>query len=349
VVVRRLWLVLPSLAWLLTGASCGTFTFRSKVPHTAADPDLEVSVDAVVSTKYLGSPIEEHQGVAVVAEVTARPGAAFGAASLTASARQPCSRGGLPAKSDSVFASPAPEVATRSVVLTFSGPAAERAGLFVTHDAALDLPVFPADHAQPARCLRVPLQTMASGTEWRASSYMIGLETRFVFLLRPLPNYGNFGLLIALPQGTWIHGWRVSAAFQGGLVEERGVTTPTPGAGKPTAGIIGGALEVGRVFYRIGGIGLDGQLGYDVLGTVGPSAQKFPAEAAAYRASVLHGPRVALRLLGLTGNVPWRGFAAPPDTFAFGLAAFAGLWWQGADAATPAPIAGLSLEGNIGF
>jgi hypothetical protein len=352
VVVRRAKLLLPPLACSLAAlavASCGTFTFHSPVPHTAADPDLEVSVDTLVSTKYLGIAIEEHQGVRVVADVTARPGASFGAPSLTANARPPCSRGGVRARTDVVFAAAVPDAATRTVMLNFSGPAAEQAGLFVNQDTVLDLPVFPADHSQPARCLRLPLETLQSGTEWRATPYMMGLELRLFDLIRPLPNYGNFGLLIALPQGTWIRGWRVSAGFEGGFIGERGVTNPTPSQGKPIVGLLGGALEVGHLIYRGGGLGLDAQLGYDLLGTVGPDAQRSPAEAAAYRASALHGPRLALRLLGLTGGVPWRGFAAPADTWAFGLAAFAGFWWQGFQSATPAPFAGLSLEGNVGL
>lgn len=137
--------------------------------------------------------------------------------------------------------------------------------------------------------------------------------------------------------------------FEGGLVGERGVVATAGSPPRaPSVDILGGAFEAGHVLTVRGPLALDVQLGYNVLATVAPDAARKPAEAAAYHRSVLHGPRLSFRLLGVPRPPSWRGFATPPDGWSFGLAAYAGAWWQGAARAAPAPFIGLALEGNLG-
>jgi hypothetical protein len=331
---------------LLALPACGALDFRSRLPHAAHDPDLDVSVDDVVVAKMVQPEFEEHFGVRLGATMTARPGAAWGAPRINTASRPRC-EGGLASTSDATFAL-APGQPQHSL-LVFSGEPKARAAPFVDGTAVLDVPVFPADQTQPHRCLRVPLQEMPAGAEWQATPWMLGLDLRLVFLAQPLRGYQDNAVLIALPQGWWVDRWRFSLAFEGGLVGERGVVPPTPPPdAHPSVGVLGGNLQVGRMLWNADRVGLDAQLGYDLLWTTAPN--KTSAAAPAYEAALLHGPRLALRFLLLKSARPdWQGFRAPPDATAFGISAFAGAWWQSSGAAAPAPIFGLSLDGNVGI
>jgi hypothetical protein len=345
--VRRRWAA--GLGWApLVLSSCGFFAFHSDVPHIARDPDVEISVERIIWAKEVRPELEEAHGVRVEAEVATRPGAAWGTPALNAMGRRPC-EGGVAARAEGTYTPSLPDAPTLSM-LSFSGPAVARAALFGAADAALDVPVFPAERAQPGRCLRVPLQVLATGTEWRATPFLMGLELRYFFLTTPLPSYGSDGFLLALPLGVWLGRWRLVAAFEGGLVGQRGVAPSSPPSGiAPAVGLFGAAFEADQLLWTRRHLGLAAQLGYDLLGTVAPSAQSSPRQFAAYHESLLNGPRLALRALVVPGRPAWRGFEAPPDAFSFGLSAFVGAWWQSSASATPAPLVGFSLDGNIGF
>jgi hypothetical protein len=347
VVTRAPVFAAAALGALLVLPACGALSFHSRISHTAHDPDLDVSVDDVVVAKMVQPEFEEHFGLRLVATMTARPGAAWGAPRMNTARRRPC-EGGWAATGDATFSPPTGQP-TQQTTLTFAGPPAARAALFAEGSATLDVPVFPADPAAAHRCLRVPLQTLRAGTEWQARPWMVGLDLRLVFLARPLHGYESDALLIGFPQGFWIDRWRFTVGFQGGLVSERGVApTNPPPATRPSVGILGADLRVDRMLLASRHLGLDAQLGYDLLFTVAPNAQTSAAAAAAYQGALLHGPRVALRFLILASARPeWPGFAAPPDSTGFGLSAFAGAWWQSSGGSAPAPIFGFSLDGNL--
>jgi len=348
VVTRRTSCVPAAIGALLALPACGVLRFHSRIPHAAYDPDVGVSVDDVVVAKLVQPEFEEQFGLRLGAIMTARPGAAWGAPRINTDSRRPC-QGGLPATSDLTFSPP--QEPTQHAVLTFAAGPAARAAPFVNGSAVLDVPVFSADQAQPGRCLRIPLQVLTGGTEWQASPWSLGLDLRVAFLARPLRGYEGSALLIDLPQGFWIDRWRVTVGFEGGLVGERGVAPANPpSAVHPTVGVLGADLHLDRMIAAGRHLGLDAQLGYDLLFTVAPDARTAAAQAAAYQSALLHGPRLALRFLALASpGPPWPGFVAPPNATSFGLSAFAGAWWQSSGAAAPAPIFGFSLDGNLGL
>jgi hypothetical protein len=344
--LARAWVALPVI---LCTTSCGVWSYRSPYAHLASDPEAEVAATDVVLAQGMTAESSPDRGVDIVTRMTTSPNVHLGVASLADATTPPCS-GAVVARSDAVRAQwPFVPARAKVAVFTFSGTEVEASGLFRVHDAALDLPIFPADPSLSPRCLRVPLQGLARGTEWRASPYLVGLELRLHFFPKPLPNYDSFAFLIGLPQGIWINGWRLVVSFGGGLVGERGVVA-TAGAlpRAPSVGILGGAFEVGHLLGVRGHLGLDMQFGYDVLGTVAPNPSQRPAEAAAYHHAILHGPRLSLRLLGVPRPPGWQGFAAPPDAWSFGLAAYAGVWCQGTALTAAAPFVGFALEGNLG-
>jgi hypothetical protein len=338
-----------ALVATLSLPACGVLNFHSSFPHAAHDPDLDVSVNGITVAKLVQPEFEERSGLRLGATLTARPGAAWGTPRLNSAARPPC-EGGVAATDEATF-SGRPGDPAQHTVLTLAAPPITRAAPFVDGSAVLDVPVFPADRTQPRRCLRIPLQVLPAGTEWRATPWMMGLDLRFAFLTRPLRGYEGNALLINLPQGLWVGPWRVAVGFEAGFVDERGVPpAASSSAVHSSVGLAGADLLVDRMLWAGRHVGLDAQLGYDLLATIAPNAQTAPGEAAAYQAATLHGPRVALRFLVLTSPHPeWRGFASPPDATSFGVSAFAGAWWQSSGAAAPSPVVGFSLDGNIGL
>ena len=328
-------------------SSCGAVAYHAQVPHTAQDPDLVISVDEVGLAHMVGAEPDGERTLTLGATVSARPGAAWGRPRINSAARSPCD-GGLLAKSDGTSTPPREGVQHASLVFADVPGANEP---FADGSSVLDLPVFPADRAQPGRCLRVPLQLSGGATEWRSTPWLSGLAFRVVFLTRPLAGYQDLAILFELPQAVWIDGWWLMAGFEGGFVGERGVAPPTPpSTTRATVGLVGGELEAARMLWVGRRLGLQLRLGYDLLATLAPNAQSSAAEAAAYQPGVVHGPRVALRLVGLLSLRPgWPGFAAPAEGTSAGLSAFAGAWWQSSGAATPAPILGLSIDGTLSF
>jgi hypothetical protein len=347
VVRRRIGRVPGAIAALLALPACGAATFHSTTPHVAQDPDLRVSVEGLAVLKPIHPDAATPLGVRVGAEIAVRPGAAWGTPRLGAAARPPC-EGGLRATGDATFAAGGP---AQQTVLSFADPTGGRAAPFAGGTAVLDVPVFPTDRTQRGRCLRVPLQIATGGAEWRGSPWLMGLGLRVAFLARPLRGYEGTALLFDLQQGGWLGGFRITVGFQGGFVDERGVApiNPPPAA-RPSVGLLGADAQLGRMLWSGRHLGLDAQLGYDLLFTVAPDASTDPEEAAAYEAALLHGPRLALRVLGLMGPRPeWPGFVLPPDTTSAGLSVFAAAWWQSSGSAAPAPVFGFSLDGNVGL
>jgi hypothetical protein len=347
VVRRRRSRAAAAIGALLALPACGALEFRSTVPRVAVDPDLQVSVEELTVVKPLQPGSDGQLGVQLGAEIAARPGAAWGAPRLGAAARRPC-EAGLIATGDTTFTPGGPAQRT---VLLFAAPAAGRAAPFADGTAVLDVPVFPADRTQPGRCLRVPLQSGGGGTAWRGHPWLVGLGLRVAFLARPLRGYEGSALIFDLPMGSWIGSWRLSVGFAAGVIDERGVAPASPPAStSPSVGLLGADAQLGRMLWSGRRLGLDAELGYDLLFTVAPDAQAEPAESAAYEAAVLHGPRVSLHVLGLMSVRPdWPGFAAPPDTTTVGLSGFAALWWQSNGAAAPVPVFGFSLDGHVGL
>jgi len=335
------------MAALLAVPACGAVTFHSATPHVAQDPDLRISVDGLAVLKPIHPDAVTPLGVRVGAEIAVRPGAAWGTPHLGAAARPPC-EGGLRATGDATFRAGGPAQRT---VMSFADPTGGAAVPFADGAAVLDVPVFPADRAQPGRCLRVPLQTATGGSEWRGSPWLMGLGISFAFLARPLRGYEGSALLFDLQQGGWLHRFRISVGFQGGLIDERGVAPSNPPAStRPSIGLVGADARLGRMLWSGRRLGLDAQLGYDLLFTAAPDATTDPEKAAAYQAALLHGPRLALRVLGLLGVRPeWPGFVVPPDATSAGLSFFAAAWWQSSGSAAPAPVLGFSLDGNVGL
>jgi hypothetical protein len=235
--------------------------------------------------------------------------------------------------------------------LSFAASPAGRAAPFADGTTVLDVPVFPADRTQPGRCLRVPLQSGGGGTEWRGSAWLVGLGLKVAFLARPLRGYEGNALLFDLPQGGWIGRWRLTVGFVAGVVDQRGVApTSPPASTSPSIGLLGADAQLGRMLWSGRHLGLDAELGYDLLFTVAPDSQAQPDQAAAYQSALLHGPRLSFRVLGLmSGRPEWPGFAAPADTTSVGLSAFAAAWWQSSGAAAPVPVVGFSLQGNVGL
>ena len=336
-----------SVGMVFAISSCGAVAYHTQVPHAAQDPDLVVSVDEVTISQMPGAQQDLGRTLTLGATVSARPGAAWGRPRINTVARPPCD-GGLLAKSDGT--SSPPSTGVEHAFLTFADtPGANEP--FADGSSVLDVPVFPADRAQPGRCLRVPLQVTGGATEWQSTPWLMGLAIRVVFLARPLRGYQDVAVVFELPQGLWIDGWWLMAGFEGGFAGERGVAPPTPpSTTRPTVGLVGGELEAARMLWVGRRVGLQLQLGYDLLSTLAPDAQRSAAEAAAYQPGVLHGPRVALRLVGLLSLRPgWPGFSAPAEGTSAGLSAFAGAWWQSSGAATPAPMFGFSLDGTLDF
>lgn len=336
-----------SLGTAFALSSCGAVTYHAQVPHTAQDPDLVVSVDEVAIAHLPGAEPDMARTLSLGATVSARPGAAWGRPRINTAARPPCD-GGLLARSDGTSTPPSTGLEHAFLVFT-EAPGADEP--FAAGSSVLDVPVFPADRAQPGRCLRVPLQVSGGATEWQSTPWLMGLAFRVVFLARPLRGYQDLAILFELPQAVWIDGWLLMAGFEGGFAGERGAAPPPPpSTTRATVGLVGGELEAARMLWVGRHLGLQLQLGYDLLSTLAPDAQSSPAEAAAYQPGVLHGPRVVLRLVGLLSLRPgWPGFAAPAEGTSAGLSAFAGAWWQSSGAATPAPIFGLSIDGTLNF
>jgi hypothetical protein len=332
---------------LLALPACGAVGFRSTTPHVGRDPDLEVSVEDLAVIKPIHPDADTPLGLHLGAEVHVRPGAAWGTPHLGAAKRPPC-EGGLVATGDATFAAGG---ATQHAVLSFADPTGGRAAPFADGTAVLDLPVFPADRTQPGRCLRVPLQSATGGGEWRGRPWLLGIDLRVAFLARPLRGYEGSALLFELPQGGWIGRTRITVGFVGGFVDERGVApTVPPASARPSIGLLGADAQVGRMLWSGRHLGLDAQLGYDLLFTVAPDATSDPEKAAAYQSALLHGPRLGLRVLGLLGVRPeWPGFTVPPDAISAGLSVFAAAWWQSSGDAAPAPVFGFSLDGNVGL
>ena len=332
---------------LLAVPACGAVTFHPRTPHVGQDPDLQISVDELAVVKPIHPDGDTPLGVRVGAQIAVRPGAAWGTPRLGPAARPPC-EGGLAATGDTTFTAEGPAQRT---VLSFADPTAGGAAPFIDGTAVLDVPVFPADRTQPGRCLRVPLQSSDGAGAWHGSPWLLGLGLRVAFLARPLRGYEGSALLFDLPQGGWIGGFKITVAFEGGLVDERGVApTNPPASARPSIGLLGAGAQLGRMLWWGRRLGLDAQLGYDLLFTVAPDAGTDPEKAAAYQSALLHGPRLGLRVLGLLGVRPeWSGFAVPPDATSVGLSAFAAAWWQSSGTAAPAPVFGFSLDGNVGL
>jgi hypothetical protein len=338
--------VAGALGALLALPACGALNFRPASPPAGQDPDLEVSVESLAVVKPIQPKIDDQVGLQVGARVAARPGAAWGTPRIGAATDRPCA-GGLLASGD--VTSTWRSDPRQHALLIFATPTAGGAAPFAGGAAMLDVPVFPADRTQPGRCLRVPLQSGSVGTEWRANPWLFGLDLTVAFLARPLRGYQGSAVLFALTQGRWVGNWRLTVAFEGGGVDERGVAA-TPSSTRPTVGIFGAGANLGRMLWSGRRLGFDAQLGYDLLLTASPGAEATPVEAAAYERALLHGPRLALRILGLLApRLDWPGFRAPPDATSVGLAAFAAAWWQSSGGVTPAPVFGFSLDGNIGF
>jgi hypothetical protein len=347
VVRRGVVRALGAIAVLLAIPACGAAAFHSTTPHVARDPDLEVSVEELAVIKPIHTDVETPFGVRLGAEVSVRPGAAWGTPRLGSAARPPC-QAGLLATGDMTFT---PGGTAQRTVLSFADPTGGRAAPFAGGTAVLDVPVFPADRTQPGRCLRVPLQTATGGSEWRGNPWLLGIGLRVAFLARPLRGYEGSALLFELPQGSWVGRTRITVGFVGGLVDERGVAaTIPPSSTRPSIGLLGADAQVGRLLWSGHHLGLDAQLGYDLLFTVAPDPSVDPEKAAAYQKALLHGPRLGLRVLGLMGVRPeWPGFTVPPDATSAGLSVFAAAWWQSSGDAAPAPAFGFSLEGNVGL
>ena len=335
-----------SLGTVFAISSCGAVAYHTQVPHTAQDPELVVSVDEVAISHMPGARPDLGRTLTLGATVSAPPGAAWGRPRINTVARPPC-EGGLLANSDGTSAPPSAGVEHAFLVFADQPGANEP---FADGSSVLDVPVFPADRAQPGRCLRVPLQVSGGVSEWQSTPWLMGLGIRVLFLARPLRGYQDTAVLFELPQGLWIDGWWLMVGFEGGFVDERGVAPAPPSTTRANVGLLGGDLEAARMLWVGRHLGLQLQLGYDLLSTVAPDAQSSAAEAAAYQAGVLHGPRVALRLVALLSLRPgWPGFAAPAEGTSAGLSAFAGAWWQSSGAATPAPMFGFSFDGTIDF
>jgi hypothetical protein len=335
----------PLLAVPLLSVACGMRAYHPVFPHAASDRD---AIAVVQSLQVIDSPVLQtlNGTVGLEVDLSVPPGTVMGGASLNEPGAARC-QAGVRASGNSITTPRNPWEPTH-VVLSFDLAAADGAGLFDAKGTVLDLPLYSADRSQPARCLRVPLQSLRPvWPEWRSTPWFNGLELRGLYLARPLPNYHGGGFLLGLSTGTWVNRWRVAGVLEGGLVGER-VPASAPSEGTPVVGLLGSAVTGDRILLQGREMAVDLQLAYDVLATIAPDAERSPVAAAYYQKAVLHGPRVGLRLLSLFGPKDPPGFVSPPDQASAALSLFVAAWWQGTHS-VPSPVLGASLEGNLGY
>ena len=335
-----------ALAGALVGLA-GCHTFHPVVPLRGADGDATFST---TSLRVWGMLRDE---AVVTVEVVRGDFRRLAEARVAPLSAREC-QGGLAARSVALRGPSGQELPTRtlgedvrSIDLAFSR---EELGAVLegNEPAFADLQLAPDDRGGKRSCTRVPLLGSPGTVTWAESGgWHLGAGGRVFWLPR-----SSHGL-------SW--GWLVTG--RGGLFVGRlrlGIET---GAGRgeqdPTATYQGFYLYGGAVFLETllaslpggpgGRIGLDGQLGYDVVAAEGRVALAVGGNPPVYGSSGArwwyHGPRAALRVAFLPAAPEWPGFATRRDASAVGVELYASRWWS--SGTSPAWVLGLGITGHL--